>query len=201
MDIPYHDTVQILGFQIKSTVWESALDSWTKMTAKIWSQAQEDYYWMLTLDKRIQFVHEDLLECAWYMSQIKPLPDVCVWQLNTLISWFIWKGDIFCVPLSTLYRPKDDRCWDLTIMSPKSHALLIYRMQQQVMNTGTITAAWMRIWGLKEQGSNPPFRDVIPENLEYVAFCDGLSVCGYTRIYGIQTCIQKKIIQYFISHQ
>jgi hypothetical protein len=44
MDIPYHDTVQILGFQIKSTVWESALDSWTKMTAKIWSQAQEDYY-------------------------------------------------------------------------------------------------------------------------------------------------------------
>jgi len=34
MDIPYYDTVQILSFQIKSTVRESALASWTKTTAK-----------------------------------------------------------------------------------------------------------------------------------------------------------------------
>jgi len=46
--------------------------------------------------------------------------------------------------------------------------LLIYRIRQQVMNTGTITAAWMRTWGLKEKGPNPPFRDVIAENLAYL---------------------------------
>lgn len=63
-------------------------------------------------------------------------------------------------------------------------------MRQQVMNTGTITAVRMRTWGLKVQGSNQSFRDVIPENFEYVAFCDGLSVCGYTKTCGIQTCIQ-----------
>jgi len=35
MNIPYHDTATILGFQIKNTVWESALAIWTKITAKI----------------------------------------------------------------------------------------------------------------------------------------------------------------------
>jgi len=53
MNIPYHDTARILGFQIKNTVGESALASWRKTTAKIRAQAQEAYCRMLTLDKRI----------------------------------------------------------------------------------------------------------------------------------------------------
>jgi len=36
------------------------------------------------------------------------------------------------------------------------------------MMQGTITSAWMRTWGLNVKGANPPFRDVIPENLEYL---------------------------------
>jgi len=43
MNIPYHDTATILGFQIKNTVGESALASWTKTTAKIRAHAQEAY--------------------------------------------------------------------------------------------------------------------------------------------------------------
>jgi len=81
MNIPYHDTATVLGFQIKNTVGESALASWTKTTAKIRAQAQEAYCRMLTLDKIIQFVHEYLMVCAWYVSQIYPPPRltyVCV---------------------------------------------------------------------------------------------------------------------------
>jgi len=78
MNIPYHDTATILGFQIKNTVGESALDSWTKTTAKIRAQAQA-YCQMLTLDKRIQFVHEYLMARAWHVPQIYPrLTYVCV---------------------------------------------------------------------------------------------------------------------------
>ena len=168
MNNPYRDTATILGFQIKNTVRESALASWTKTTAKIRAQSQEAYCRMLTLDKRIQFVHEYLVARAWYVSQIYPLPDVCVRQLNTTITWFVWKGDIFRVPLSTLYRPKEEGGWDLTNLPAKSHALLLYRMRQQVVKQGTITSAWMEIWGLNVKGVNPPFRDVIPENLYYL---------------------------------
>ena len=82
------------------------------------------------------------------MSQTYPPPDACVRQLNTTISWFVWKGDIFRVPLSTLYRPKEEGGWDLTNLPVKSHALLLYRMRQQVMKQGTIMSAWMRTWDL-----------------------------------------------------
>ena len=167
MNIPYSDTATILCFQIKRTVRESALDSWTKTTAKIRSQAQEDYCRMLTLDKRIQFVHEYLLARAWCVSQIYPPPGVCVRQLNTTNSSFVWKGDIFLMPVSALYRPKEDGGWDINLLA-KSHALLLYRMRQQVMKPETIMAAWMRTWGLYEQGTNSPYRDIIPENLEYL---------------------------------
>jgi hypothetical protein len=77
-------------------------------------------------------------------------------------------GDIFRVPLSTLYKPKEDGDWDLTNFSAKSYALLLYRMRQNIMKQGTIMWAWLRIWGLSEKGNNPPFRDVIPESLEYL---------------------------------
>jgi len=98
---------------------------------------------MLTLDKRIQFVHEYLTARAWCVSQIYPPPDVCVRQLNTTISWFLWKDDIFHVPLSTLYRSKEEGGWDLKNFPAKSHALLLYRMRQQMMEQGTIMSAWM----------------------------------------------------------
>jgi len=70
MNISYHDIATILGFQIKNTLGESALASWTKTTAKIRAQAQEAHCRMLTLDKRIQFVHEYLVARAWCVSQI-----------------------------------------------------------------------------------------------------------------------------------
>jgi len=101
---------------------------------------------------------------AEYVSQIYTPPDVYARQLNTTIAWFVWKGDICRVPLSTLYRSMEEGGWDLTNVATKSHALFLYRMRQQVMKEGTKTSAWMRTWGLNVKGANPPFRDVIPEN-------------------------------------
>ena len=139
---------------------------------------------------------------AWYASQIYPQPDLCVRQLNTTVSWFLWKGDKFLVPLSTLYRLKEEGGWDLTNLPAKSHAFLLYRMRQQVMKQGTVTSAWLRTWGLNVKGANPPFRDIIPENLEYLRRFAMVSVyVGRTRTYGIQACIQKKNIQYFVPHK
>jgi hypothetical protein len=171
MNIPYHDTAKIFGFQIKSTVRKSVFTGWTKTTAIIRTQAQENYCRTMTLDMRIKYAHEYLMAHARYVSQIYPLPDVCVRQLNTTISWFVWKGDIFRVPLSTLYQPKEDGGWDVTNFSAKSHALLPYRMRQNMMKQGTITWAWFRTWGLSAKGTNPPFRDIIPDSLEYLRCC------------------------------
>ena len=65
--------------------------------------------------QRIQYIHNYLVERLWYLAQIYPppntpthpsTPDECVRQLNTSISWYVWRGEIFRVPLSTLKGEK-----------------------------------------------------------------------------------------------
>jgi len=90
--------------------------------------AQDTYYRDLSLD-RIHFAHDYLLAKIWYAAQIYPPPAKCIWQLNTTISWFIWQGEIFRVPLSILQRGKMDGGWDLVNVWAKSRALFIYRIQ------------------------------------------------------------------------
>ena len=101
MDIPYHTETTILGFLVTATVRESARKCWSRVTALIRAQAKDAYYRELTL-KRINYIHEYLLAKVWYLTQIYPPSEDSIHQLNTSISWFIWKGQIFLVPMSTL---------------------------------------------------------------------------------------------------
>jgi hypothetical protein len=144
MDILYRNETTILGLHITSTVQSSALRSWTLTTARIQALAQEAYYQNLSLDKRIQYVHDHLMARVWYLAQTYPPPNVCVRQLNTTIAWFLWQGDIFRVPLSTLQRRKDEGGWELKHLTAKSHALFLSRMHIQRTRPGTETAEWLR---------------------------------------------------------
>jgi hypothetical protein len=104
MDIPYHTEATILGLHITSTVQISARRIGTLTTARIGAHSQEAYYRNLSLEEGIQYVHDHLMARVWYLAQIYPPPEVCVRQLNSTIAWFLWRGDIFRVPLSTLQR-------------------------------------------------------------------------------------------------
>jgi hypothetical protein len=72
MDILYYNEATILGLYITSTVQASALRSWTLTTARIRAHAQEAYYRNLSLDKRIQYMHDHLMARVWYLAQIYP---------------------------------------------------------------------------------------------------------------------------------
>jgi hypothetical protein len=52
------------------------------------------------------------LSKAWYTAQILPIPVTMVRQINTTISWHIWKREIFKVPLTSLTREKEQRGLD-----------------------------------------------------------------------------------------
>jgi len=105
---------------------------------------------------------------VWYLAQIYPPPDECVRQLNITISWYVWRGEIFRVPLSTLQRRKSDGGWDLIHITAKSCAFFLYNLRQQGLRSGTLTAEWLRSWSLVAQNKNPPCRDWIPATLEYL---------------------------------
>jgi len=89
-------------------------------------------------------------------------------QLNTTISWYVWRGEIFRVPLSNLQRIKGEGGWHLIHITVKSCALFLYRLRQQGLRSGTLSAEWLRSWGLMAQSRNPPYRDRIPATLGYL---------------------------------
>jgi hypothetical protein len=168
LDIPYKDSINILGMTVKNTIREFAETSWNNTTAKIRKQAQESYHRNLSLDKRIPFIHEYLYSRAWYVAQICPPTNNSIRQINTTNVWFLWKGAIYKVPLSTLHRQKTRGGWGLVNFEAKSYALLLYRMRQQISQTKTIPALWMRIWKLNGENVNPPNRDSISARFDYL---------------------------------
>ena len=122
MDIPYHTDVKIPGFHFTNTVNTSAKEAWSMVTKIVRALALETYYRSLSLNKRIHFVHEYLLDKIWYVTQIFTPPEKFVQHLNSAIARFIWRGDIFRFPLSTLKRDRMNGGWVLVDVSAKSRA-------------------------------------------------------------------------------
>ena len=93
MDIKYHDDTTFLGFHMTTNIKESTTKSWAILTANIRAQVQEAYHRALILEHRIRYVNDFLLVRVWFTTQISPRPTTdFVRQMNTAISWFLWKG-------------------------------------------------------------------------------------------------------------
>jgi hypothetical protein len=168
MNIPYYSEVKILGTYFTNTIRQSTTSSWNTITQKLRARAKEAYSRELSLANRILYVQNILLAQTWYTSQIFPITSTCIRQINTAITWFIWKGNIFRIPLSTLQLQKHQGGWGLTNIAAKSRTLLYYRLQKQGQNTGSFTANWLKRWNLLKRSHNPPNINKIPEKLEYL---------------------------------
>jgi hypothetical protein len=101
------------------------------------------------------------------MAQILPPPEDNLRQINMTISWFLWKGEIFRVPLSSLQRTKEV-VWGMIHPAAKCMALFFYCMREQGRKNGTVTADWIKRWGLQKQTKNPPYAGRTPNTLEYL---------------------------------
>ena len=101
MNISYHKEIRILGFKFTNRSNITNKEHWCRVISQIRAAAQEAYYRKLSLDMRIQFIHDYLLAKVWYSAQIFPIPVDGIRQLNTAISWYLWRGEIFESPIHT----------------------------------------------------------------------------------------------------
>jgi hypothetical protein len=134
MDIPYYIEIMILGFYVTSTVNATARRSWYTLTDRICAQARDAYARELSLDRRIQYVHDYLLAKVWYVAQIFPHPRRVHPNAEYIHLLFLWKGAIFRIPLSTVQRRKEEGGWDLIQLKAECLALLLHRTWQQSQN-------------------------------------------------------------------
>jgi len=113
MNIPYHKDIKILGFQFTDIVNSTAIATWSSVTSRVGATAHETYYRDLSMDRRIEFVNEYLLSKICYITQIFSPPPDCIRQINTIISWFIWRGNYSesLFPPFSVGKLKGDRTW------------------------------------------------------------------------------------------
>ena len=139
LNIPYHTEIKILGIHYTITVHQSAKNNWTTVTGNIGAQTRNAYNRDLCLDKRIMYVHNFLLTKTWNTAQIFRKPEDRKRQISMVIAWFLWQGDIFRVPLSTLQQQKQQGVWGFINIAAKIRALFFYRLQPQGQENATIT--------------------------------------------------------------
>jgi hypothetical protein len=188
LDIPYHDTVTILGMEIKQSLRVTSKASWSKVIILIKAQTTEDYSRDLNFTQWIQYVHGYLHARALHMAKIHIPPEDNIRQINAAIARFLWQGEVFRVPLTTLYRTKK-RGWGLFNLSVRCRALLFYLLQKQLESQDTLTSIWMRHWNIAVKKTNPPHTVTIPHVIDWLLtkIRHGRCIHKTTRRHGIYT--------------
>jgi hypothetical protein len=108
------------------------------------------------MHSRIPYIHDHLYSRAWYLAQALPPPGDCIRQLTTTISYFLWQGDLFRVPITTIQREKSQGGWDLLNILAKCRSILIIRLQKQLQATNSLAASWLTEWDVTTRGTYQP---------------------------------------------
>jgi hypothetical protein len=161
--IEYHASVKILGIHFTTTVRQSALRRWQAVTDGIRVHARET-------QQRAESPPAHAIRPKLYVSEdvVLPLPQGFERQTNTAVALFLWGGDIFRVPLSTLQRRKQQEGWALLNVAAKCRTLLHFRLQSQSPDHRTLTATWFRAWNPQTLEPNPPQIQRMPVGMEYL---------------------------------
>jgi len=130
MNISIKPTVKILDIDFQASTRGKTENTWTKISNTMQQQSREVYRRDLTLQQRIQYVNTYLLAKIWYVAQFYTPPATIIRQLNTTISYFIWKGSVFRVPLSTLQKAKHEGGLDLINPLSKCRTMCLLRFME-----------------------------------------------------------------------
>ena len=168
LGIAYHPHVTILGVTFWGTIEQTMKDSWARLRGKVRVQAKRAYTRGPCLVTRMRYVNTFILSKIWHSAQILPAPNIYTQQLTIAITWSIWRGTVFRVPVSSLQRPKQKGGWEMPDIEAKCTALLLYRMYLQGQRNGTVTASWLQTWGRNGRQANPQHATKFPINLAYL---------------------------------
>ena len=160
--------VKILGVIFSASIGEMQHLNWREIVRKVKVAAKDLYFRDLCLLQRSRLTHMFLLSKCWYMAQILPLTNVYARQISSAISWYLWKGNIFRVPLSTLYRNPEMGGIGLIDVSLKCLALFLSRGKKIQMNDNSFSASWIKYWSNRLDLRNPPDLQALPRSLYYL---------------------------------
>jgi len=102
------------------------------------------------------------------VAQVLPAPRLCIQYITTAVTYFIWRGATFRVPIATLHSRRTDGGLELLDIAAKCRALLLSRMYVQGARPGSVMAACLCNWGLNECLPNSPNAAAYPTQMVHV---------------------------------
>jgi hypothetical protein len=137
---------KITGMTCRQTISSTSKDTWSSVIENVKCLAHECCHLYLCSLQGVRFVDTYLLSKIWYCTQILPVTEDYTRQINTVIAWFIWAGETFRVPMSTLYFPPADGGANLIDVRAKCRALFLCRCIIRLQKPDTLTAEWLQMW-------------------------------------------------------
>jgi hypothetical protein len=168
--MPCVQDVKILGIQYHSTTTKTVQNTWTNLTNRIKALAHEKYLCELCTQQRVRFVHMYLLSWLWYNGKILPITSTAVRQLNSSISWFLWQGYIFRLPLSNLCLATAEGGAEFIDPNAKCYTLFLSRCMVHRSYPASISDQWLKLLLRRLHIGNPPNLRVIPRCYAYFRF-------------------------------
>ena len=168
MGIGYKQSIRILGFQFTKETNKSQRLNWEQVEKKIKLHAQGTYHRELGLAHRIKYAQVYLLAKLWHIAHIFPPWEGSMQRIMSAIAWYIWKGEIFRVPLSTLQKNKSEGGWNMINVEAKCRTIFYVRMWAQLANGRKGTTHWLRSLQLDRGRENPPREPTVSHRASYL---------------------------------
>jgi hypothetical protein len=168
LGILLHERVEILGVSFGHTNALTTQGSWPRVINTVHAQAKQSYTRNLNLAQRVHYVKLHLFTKLWFLAQIIQLTRQHAQEITAIATWFIWRGSIFKVPVTTLQRPKWEGGWDLPHIETKCKTLLYNHLQLTSVKPCTALSVIMRKWELDGPISNPPAAHSLPTAQKYL---------------------------------
>jgi hypothetical protein len=163
MGIKYRQDVKILGVRFANKIARSSFLSWSIVAPKIKCMTREHYAF-----GKESYMYTSLSYPNWYTGQVFPIPKSVTRVVSMVMLWYIWQGDIFRLPVSTLHLQPQEGGVGLTDIEVQSQTLFLVRCWRQYKNVGSITADCFEVWADLAETTNPPNLQVIPRKFEYM---------------------------------
>lgn len=162
------DNLTILGVTYYSNILQIQAANWDPVIRKVTFTARELYNRDLCLYQRVWALHSYVLSQLWFKSQVLVIPEKHARQITGVMLWSIWKGQIFKVPLSTLYRDLTAGGIGLFHVKLKCLSLFLGRNLKIEDEAKTFTSAWFQFWKTRIDLRSPPNLRPIPSTNIYL---------------------------------
>ena len=168
MGIDYKDAIRILGILFTNESNLTCRKNWEGVEHKVQAKAISAYHRDWGLAHRIRYVQVYLLSKIWHLAQVLPPWRASVQRITAAIAWYIWRGAIFRVPLSTLERPKVEGGWDMIDIMAKCRTLFFIRMWEQLTSGQVGSGVWLRHMRVDNGRENPPVEPTVSRKYGYL---------------------------------